>query len=463
MLDVAITAHREYLAAHTPSQKLFLVLKVRPQMQAADTRPDLAVAFVVDTSGSMREVVTEPQERTGQSYFADGKHYELVRGAKSKLDIVIEALRGILTDPDTLVDRDRLALIHFDDRAGVVVPFTEVRDRQKLLSAAEELTRFSGGTHMGAGMREAIRLLMREAGSKRMILLSDGQTFDEDLVRSVSEELFQNRIPLTAIGVGDDWNESLLTEVADRTQGQVMDVVPDIQNPQPPSIRASELPQRILGDIQKAGKEVVTDLTLSVRAVRDVTVDRITRVYPLQSEVDTAQHPYQLGNAEAGDETVFVLEFTLPSRPPARMRLAQLGVTYQVPGANYRGELPPQDVVVEFTQNEALAAQINQEVMRYVQQRNIERLIKQATMEARTNPAQAQKTMELARSMTVKLGNSVMTQALDRAMGELGSSKTISVGTAKTLRIGSKTQTMKMGDDPSGIPSEEEIRRITGA
>jgi Ca-activated chloride channel family protein len=410
----------------------------------------------------MREVVTEPTERTGQTHFEDGKHYEIVRGAKSKLDIVIESQRGILTDPDTLVDSDRHAHIHIDDRAGVVVPITEARDRRRLISAAEELSRFSGGTHMGAGMREAISLLQPEAGSKRMILLSDGQTFDEDVVRNVSEELFQNRIPLTAIGVGDDWNEPLLTEIADRTQGQVMDVVPDIQDPQPPSIRASDLPQHIMADIRKAGKEVVTDMSLSVRAVKDVVVNRITRVFPLQSEVDASVQPYLLGNAEAGDETVYVLEFTLPSRKPARMRIAQLGLTYQVPGANYRGELLPQDVVVEYTQNEALAAQVNEEVMQYVKQRNIEGLIKRATLEARTNPIQAQKTMELARSLTVNLGNSVMTQALDRAIGELGSSKTISIGTAKTLRIGSKTQTMKIGDDPSGIPSEEEIRRLTG-
>ena len=63
--------------------------------------------------------------------------------------------------------------------------------------------------------------------------------------------------------------------------------------------------------------------------------------------------------------------------------------------------------------------------------------------------------------MTVRLGNSAMTQALDRAMGELSSSKTISLGTAKTLRLGSKTQTLSQGD--SSLPSDEEIRRITGA
>ena len=62
--------------------------------------------------------------------------------------------------------------------------------------------------------------------------------------------------------------------------------------------------------------------------------------------------------------------------------------------------------------------------------------------------------------MTQRLGNNNMTQALDRALEELNTSKTISLGTAKTLRIGAKTQTIQSGQN---LPSDEEIRRITGA
>ena len=99
--------------------------------------------------------------------------------------------------------------------------------------------------------------------------------------------------------------------------------------------------------------------------------------------------------------------------------------------------------------------------MQWVQQRNIEGLVAQATREARSDPAQAAKTLELARSMTQRLGNGAMTQVLDRAIGELGSSKTISLGTAKTMRLGAKTQTLKSSD--GGLPSDEDIRRMTGA
>ncbi|WP_337867622.1 VWA domain-containing protein [Meiothermus sp.] len=466
MLETSLQPHREYLMANMPGQKMFLALKVRPQAEAGAARPQLAVAFVVDTSGSMREVVTEPTHRTGQNVRIDGKEYEVVRGAKSKMDLVVEALQNLLNSRE-LQPSDRLALIKFDDYAGVVQPFTDAANKAKLIAAAEQLTQFSGGTHMGAGMLEGMKQLHRESGSRRMLLLTDGQAFDEPLVEQAAQQLAEAHIPVTAIGVGDDWNDDLLTEITDRTQGKPFHIVPDTQNPLPPSLRATELPQAILGELENAANEVITNIALAVKTVKDVTLDRVTRVYPTQSEVDLKATPHPLGNAVKGDWTVFILEFTLPARPASRIRLAQMGLTYEVPGKGYRGEVPPRDIVVEFTTDETLTAKIDPQVMQWVQQRNIEMLVKQATQEARTDPAKAAKTLELARNMTIKLGNTAMTRALDQAVGELKSSKTISIGTAKTIKIGAKTQVLKQEPEvaPGGsdLPSDEEIRKMTGA
>ncbi len=467
MLDATIRPHREYLLAQTTGQKLFVMLNIKPDAAATAARPDLSVVFVVDTSGSMREVVTEPTERTGQTTFVDGQRYEVVRGAKNKLELVTEALRGIIGS-DLIQPADRLALVKFDDMADVLVPFTVASDRARLLSAVEKLDWYSGGTQMGAGMKAGTKLLAGESGSRRMVLLTDGQAFDAAVAQEQAAVLSGMQVPVTTIGVGDEVNTELLTEITDRTQGQPIDVVPDNQNPQPPAVRASELPAALLGDLKQAAAEVVTNVALTVRAVKDVVLERVTRVQPTQTEVARADGPLQLGNVEAGSGATYILEFTLPERPTARMRLAQLGLTYQVPGANYRGEIPPLDVVVEFTGDEAMAARVEPEVMQWVQQRNVESLVAQAAREAQNNPEQAAKTLEQARSMTQRLGNGAMTQVLDRAIGELGSSKTISLGTAKTMRLGAKTQTLKSGPEtpgsaPSGLPSDEEIRKMTGA
>ena len=459
MLTAALTPHREHLLAQTSGQKLFVALTVRPGEKASRARPQLSVAFVVDTSGSMRETVTEPTERTGRTTVVDGQRYEVVRGAKSKMDLVEESLTGVFAS-DLLQGDDRLALVKFDDEAEVLLPFTEARHRDDAAGAVKRLSDFSGGTLMGAGMQEALELLRLEQGSKRLLLLTDGRTADEDLVREVGEALAQERVAVTAIGVGEEWNEELLTELTDRTQGKPFYVVPDAQDPQPPAVRMTDLPDELTTELQNTANEVVTGLRLSVRTVKDVTLERVTRVYPTQNEVDRTGAQLFLGSAGAGEDTVFILEFTLPARPSARMRLAQLALTYEVPGADYRGETEPLDVVVEFTTDEARASRLSGEVMRWVQQRNVEGLIRQATLQAPGDPAGAQKTMELARAMTVRLGNGVMTKALDRAIGELSSGKTVSVATAKTLKIGAKTQTLQSGSDD--LPGDDEIRRMTG-
>ena len=460
MLKATLTLHREHLLTQTSNQKLFVALTVQPGAEASAARPQLSAAFVVDTSGSMRETVTEPAERTGRTTVVDGQRYEVVRGAKSKMDLVVEALTGVFVS-DLLQTDDRLALVKFDDDAEVLLPFTEARHREDVKGAAGRLSDFSGGTLMGAGMQEALELLRLEQGSKRLLLLTDGRTSDEDLVREVGAALAEERVAVTTIGVGEEWNEELLTELTDRTQGKPFYMVPDAQDPQPPAVRLSDLPDELLVELERTAREVVTGLRLNVRTVKDVTLERVTRVYPTQNEVDRTGAQLFLGSAAAGEDTVFILEFTLPARPNARMRLAQLALTFEVPGADYRGETEPLDVVVEFTTDEARAAKLDGEVMRWVQQRNIEGLIHQATRQAPNDPAGAQKTMELARAMTVRLGNGVMTKALDRAIGELSGGKTIGVATAKTLKVGAKTQTLQSGSDD--LPSGEDIRRMTGA
>ena len=58
--------------------------------------------------------------------------------------------------------------------------------------------------------------------------------------------------------------------------------------------------------------------------------------------------------------------------------------------------------------------------------------------------------------MTQRLGNRGMTVALGKAEDELRSRGTISIGTRKTIKLGARTQTMKVGpaDD---MPAEHPV------
>ena len=152
----------------------------------------------------------------------------------------------------------------------------------------------------------------------------------------------------------------------------------------------------------------------------------------------------------------------MASRPASRVRLAQIGLTYEVPGQKIRGEFPPQNLVVQFIAGLGGAAQVNQEVMGYVQQCNISNLVGQATKIAERDPQKAEKLLETARQMTVRVGNDEMTASLNAAQEELRKTRKISDGTRKTVTMGAKGKTVKMGDDVNDQFSEEEGRKLTG-
>ncbi|MEG3955917.1 VWA domain-containing protein [Microcoleus sp. herbarium2] len=459
MLNVQIAPHREFLPADSSEQKLFVMLKLRPKKEVANTRPPTTFVFLIDTSGSMREVVVGEVVPTGNTFTVDGQEYMGVTGGETKIDIVIESLNRLIHS-GKLSASDRIAIVKFDDSASTLIQLTPATQTSQLESAIEQLREFSGGTRMGAGLRGALSLLSGQNMTiRRTLLFTDGQTFDEDVCRAIASEFASHNTPITALGVGE-FNENLLTYLSDTTGGIPLHIVAE-ENPGGAAVSISKLPDTIIQEFTQAQQEVITNLALTVKTVKGVKLTRIVRAYPSQAEFSLTQDPYPIGNAVGNDETVFILEFSMESRAASRVRIAQLGLTYDVPGQNRRGELPPANLLVQFVAGQ-VAAQVDQEVMGYVQQCNISQLVGDATRIAESNPQKAEELLETARRMTVRIGNDAMTQSLNQAQDELRKTRRLSDGTRKTVKMGSKGKTVKMGGDINDELSEEQIRNLSG-
>ncbi|MGF1480056.1 MAG: VWA domain-containing protein [Cyanophyceae cyanobacterium] len=460
MLNVTLTSHREFLPADTAAQKLFIMLKLRPTREIANTRPPTTFAFLIDTSGSMYEVVTGDSQPTGQTFQVDGQNYMAVTGGETKIALVIKSLQELIWS-GKLEQTDRIALIQFDDQASTLIGLTPATEINQLQKAIDNLHDFSGGTRLGLGLNQAMDLLSNQTmTSRRALIFTDGETFDDFECRDLAQQFASAGIPMTALGVGE-YNEDLLIHLSDTTGGHLFHVVPGQATGTQVSI--NDLPRTLFGEFSQAQQEVINNLALSVKSVKGVELERVTRVYPDQAEFPLTTQPYPIGTAVGNDETVFILEFNVDSRVTSRVRVAQLGLTYDVPGQNRRGELPPQNVVVQFVAGQNGAAQVDQEVMGYVQQRNISQLVNNATQVAEQNPQEAEKLMETARRLTVKIGNKAMEESLNEGIDELRLTRKISAGTRKTVKMGSKGKTVKMGSDINDdLPSEAEIRALSG-
>jgi Ca-activated chloride channel homolog len=435
MLNTEIKPHRDFLPAESPEQKLFVLLKLQPAKEAATSKPPTAFTFAIDTSGSMYESI----------------------GNTTKIDIAIESLLSLIRS-GRLDQNDSVAIVQFDDTASTLIPLTPATEISKLETAITNLRKFSGGTCMARGLQQALNV---SAGINmtvvRTLLFTDGETFDEDECQELAKEFAARNIPITALGVGD-YNEDLLIKMSDTTGGTLAHVVTG--TPTGNQLSIANLPQELLANFAQAQQEVITNLCLNVKTVADVKITKVIRAYPTQAEFILDLPPYQIGNAAANDETVFILEFAIGHRPAAKVRIAQISLTYDVPGQNHRGELPPQNLVVQFVTGQ-VAAQVDREVMGYVQQCNISQLVNEATLVAEQNPQKAEELLETARRMTVRLGNDAMTASLEGAQSELRKTRRLSSDMRKTVKMGSKGKTVKMDSSSEAELSDEKIRELT--
>jgi len=218
----------------------------------------------------------------------------------------MEAARRLI-DNSQLQPEDRVSLIHFDDRSDVLASEAVGTGRSRLAEAVDKLKEYSGGTEMAPGLRNAeSELRTRENVTRTVLLLTDGLAIDEEQCREAATALAGLSARVVALGVGEEYNEDLLADLASVTHGKPYDFRD-----------MTLLPDIFEAELGSATRQVIADVEVSVRTVRDVQLVSVARVYPSLADLDATQKPLKLGSLEAGDHTVFVLSSTCRSARPS--------------------------------------------------------------------------------------------------------------------------------------------------
>ncbi len=172
--------------AHSPLEPL---LPLRLDVPEVQEEPALALALVIDRSGSM----------TGP-----------------KLELTKQAARATA---DAMAASDQIAVVVFDNQATPVVPLQAAANRQRITRDIGRIAA-GGGTNILSGLREAVDELMpARARKKHVILLSDGQSpYDE--IPELVDAATAARITISAIGVGDGADQTMLKMIAARGGGR---------------------------------------------------------------------------------------------------------------------------------------------------------------------------------------------------------------------------------------------------
>jgi Ca-activated chloride channel family protein len=185
-------AERSVLAA---DQATDLILRIRLSAESIPTieRPAINLALVVDTSGSMKG---EPIEKARQA---------------------------CATIVDKLQKGDRLSVVAFGSKAQVLVPSTlldgeNVADMKAKLESmsAKGTTNMSDG--LARGLAEAQKGILPGA-INRIVLLGDGVPNDAARTLGQANVAQARGVPITSLGLGADFDETLMNQVAQRSGG----------------------------------------------------------------------------------------------------------------------------------------------------------------------------------------------------------------------------------------------------
>ncbi|MBK7878492.1 MAG: von Willebrand factor type A domain-containing protein [Planctomycetes bacterium] len=181
----------------TTSAHDLLRVVIRGKDVAKTERKPLALTFVVDVSGSMKE--------------------------QNRIEMVKHAMRLLVSQLDA---RDSIAIVKFSTDASMVLPMTSAKNKDQIESAIFPLAA-EGSTNSEAGLRmgyaAALTGLNVEA-TNRVVLLSDGVAnvgvTDPNVISEGVKQLREKGIYLNTIGVGmNNHNDVLLEQLADKGDG----------------------------------------------------------------------------------------------------------------------------------------------------------------------------------------------------------------------------------------------------
>jgi len=130
---------------------------------------------------------------------------------------------------DRLEPGDSIAIIAFCRRASLVYGPKTIESGDDVIEAKRLVARLKlcPGTNIADALEASIgvaRKMAGEGGVARVIFLTDGQpTVGEKKPEKILERLYkalgEEEIPVIAIGIGREYNESLLLEIAEATNG----------------------------------------------------------------------------------------------------------------------------------------------------------------------------------------------------------------------------------------------------
>lgn len=227
------------------------IMPVRFDSEKEREQPAIALALVIDRSGSM---------------------------SGPKLEAAKESARATV---GVLSPSDLISVVVFDNQPTTLVRLQRASNRLRISTDISRLVA-GGGTNIYPALQEAYQTLQAaNAKVKHVILLSDGQA-PYDGIADLCQEMRAARITVSAVGIGDA-DQNLLRLIADNGEGQ-MYMTDDL----------ASLPRIFMKETTEAQKSALVEDRVKALVVKNVEMIEgtgVTSAPPLRGYVSTKPKP----------------------------------------------------------------------------------------------------------------------------------------------------------------------------
>jgi len=351
-IHIKLTYSRTNLPRLDESQLLYVLLDITsPENKDNRSSAPINACLVIDRSTSMKGIRMDTVKATA-----------------------IEMLRY-------LRPQDTFSVVAFSDRAEIILPANRGYRRNEIETKIRRI-QTGGGTEIFQGLEAGFFEIRRYLGNNpinHLILLTDGRTYgDEAECIQLTEKMAFNRVSLSALGIGDEWNDHFLDDLVTRTGGSSFYV----SHP---------------GDIGEFLKEKFRGLSRLYAEQMQLTLDASSGVslqYAMRLQPDAMPLPIKslirLGGLPNENGTRVLFEFVIApiSGKSQRFNLANCNLTMDIPALQKVGYKVPFRLhrpVSQFYEPEgppkAIFQPVSQMTLHRMQERIAQEMIKGNLME----------------------------------------------------------------------------------
>ncbi len=244
---------------------------------------------------------------------------------------------------DSLSDDDTLSIVTFSDKAEVVWPSQPLTDPIKTKARVSAI-QASGGTEILQGLLAGLAEIEKRRSQyavNHLILLTDGQTYgDEERCLGAAEEAARHRVGISAMGIGEDWNDTLLDAIASRCGGVSQYIA-----------STGEIQHFLRERLQGLSTVYADNVRLILKPIDGTRLKSAFKLSPYIERIPLETETLSLGSLQSDSAVSGIIELVVGPHEAGTHRLAQMELIGNIPSRQLYDALLRQDVTFAFEPN----------------------------------------------------------------------------------------------------------------